>query len=330
MQNPSEFASLEASLDANHDATFTRWAHPAIILVATDLTDFDRLMPYAFEQAAQSGARLVLLHVLATGQAITVDASGLPHYDPTTALAYARSVLEPWCETARKMGVACDALVREGNIVQQASTAVSQFKADRLILGTRGKSRIKSLFLGSIAEHLLRSVNVPVLTVGPDTMPPGKVGDQPLVLFATTLRTAARSNAALAWQIAASQEAKLLLLHILPSADQLDIRSDSLEAAALDQLRALTAEMARQDPLAFPVEFQVAHGNPAIEILSEADKRQASLIVMGATEHTVFDRIARESVLHRVLSHARCSVLTLHQPVACHLEGEEEKMAFHH
>lgn len=38
------------------DLGLNRWAQPKVILVATDLTDLDRLMPFAFEQAQQSNA----------------------------------------------------------------------------------------------------------------------------------------------------------------------------------------------------------------------------------------------------------------------------------
>ena len=39
-----------------------RWTHPATILVATDLSDLDHLMPFALEQAGETGARLIFLH----------------------------------------------------------------------------------------------------------------------------------------------------------------------------------------------------------------------------------------------------------------------------
>ena len=54
-----------------------RWARPAVILVATDLGDLDRLMPIALEQAGEAGARLILLHVLAASGTISTDAAGL-------------------------------------------------------------------------------------------------------------------------------------------------------------------------------------------------------------------------------------------------------------
>ena len=39
------------------DPGTNRWTHPEVILVATDLSDLDRLMAFAVEQAANTGAR---------------------------------------------------------------------------------------------------------------------------------------------------------------------------------------------------------------------------------------------------------------------------------
>ena len=74
-----------------------RWTYPSVILVATDLSDLDRLMPFAFQEAIDTGARLILLHVLAMGAGLAADPIGLPYYDPASALDSAAKALEPWC-----------------------------------------------------------------------------------------------------------------------------------------------------------------------------------------------------------------------------------------
>ena len=44
------------------DCNGRRWTHPETILVATDLSDLDHLMPVAIEEAGDTGARIILLH----------------------------------------------------------------------------------------------------------------------------------------------------------------------------------------------------------------------------------------------------------------------------
>ena len=199
------------------DSDIGRWTHPATILVATDLSDLDHLMPFALEQAGETGARLILLHVLPASVAvIAADASGMPYYNTSSALETAEEMLRPWCEVAARRGIRCDELVREGHPTQQIAAAVRQFQADRVLLGTRSRSKLGKLLLGSVAEQVLRSVYLPVMTVGPEAHLPVASGEERVVLHATTLRETSRPSAALACQVAATRNAKLVLLHVLP------------------------------------------------------------------------------------------------------------------
>ena len=91
-------------------STLDRWTHPSVILVASDLSDLDRLMPFAFEQAAQTGARLLLLHVLSGAAAMLTDASGMPYYYPAGVMQYAAATLEPFCQEAQDRNIAATRL----------------------------------------------------------------------------------------------------------------------------------------------------------------------------------------------------------------------------
>jgi nucleotide-binding universal stress UspA family protein len=313
------------------DPCSSRWIHPAVILVATDLSDLDRLMPFALEQASQSGARLILLHAVSSSATMSVDAVGMPYYDTSGALDVAEKVLRPWCEAAQNRGVDCHAIVREGDPTHQIAAAARQFKADRILLGTRSRGRLGKMLLGSVAEQVLRSVNFPVITVGPEAHLPVQSGfERRVVLHATTLRETSRPSAALACQLAAQLNANLVLLHVLPPADQM-IHEGSLsdfESAAARQLETLAAETAAScNP---PIETIVLHGNPFIEILAEAATRKASLIVLGATHRSSFDNLTRDRTVYRVLAHARCPVLTLREAQTADAEGQpEHTSAFH-
>jgi nucleotide-binding universal stress UspA family protein len=317
------------------DSGANRWTRPAVILVATDLSDLDRLMPFALEQAAQTGARLLLLHAIASSTSLSVDAVGMPYYDPSAALEFAEKSLKPWCEAARRRNIICDGLVREGRAVQQIATAARQFNADRILLGTRSRSRLGKLLLGSVAEQVLRSVNLPVITVGPEAHLAVRSGyEEQVVLQATTLRETSRPSAALACQVAAGLNAKLVLLHVLPPIDEMqrDGQPTGLDSAALQELRALATETAAGSGLdnRLEVEPMVVHGNPFIEILAEASARRACLIVLGASQRSAFENLTRDRTVYRVLAHARCPVLTLREPLETASEATQEQMTALH
>jgi len=293
----------------------SRWTHPAVILVASDLSDLDRLMPHAFAQAVQTGARLLVLHVVASSEAMAIDAVGMPYYDPGSAVEFAAKSLETWCDLASRRGITCDAIVREGHAAQQVLAAARQFHADRILLGTRSRGKMSKLFLGSVAEQVLRSVNLPVMTVGPEAhLPVATTNPDRVVLHATTLREASRPSAALACQIASTLSARLILLHVLPSMEDMTRKGSpsGLEATALAELQSIADETRRGSTVT--IDAFVLHGNPAIEILSEASDHQACLIVLAARQRSTLENLTRDRTIYKVLAHARCPVLTLREP----------------
>jgi nucleotide-binding universal stress UspA family protein len=168
------------------------------------------------------------------------------------------------------------------------------------------------------------------MTVGPEAHLLVEDGDRErVVLHATTLRETSRPSAALACRIAASQAAKLVLLHVLPSMDEMERKGlpTGLDSAAMHELRILAAETGAG--CARAVEARVAHGNPSIEILAEAAEQHARLIVLGATERSAFENLTRDRVIYRVLAHSQCPVLTLREPVANPAAAEAESLAIH-
>ena len=313
------------------DAVVHDWARPALILVATDLSDLDRLMPHALEQAAASGARLMLLHALAATSVISADAAGLPYYDVAGALEIADKMLQPWCDMAHQRGIRCEAIVREGHATHEIAIAIRQFHADRIIVGTRSHSKLGRLLVGSVAEQVLRSVNLPVITVGPEAhLQEASSPEERIVLFATALRETSRPSAVLACRIAAVQKARLALLHVLPPLDETARKNmpSGFESVALRELRQLADDAgARCDITVDPV---VVHGNPSIEILAEAAARRASLIILGATQRSAFENLTRDRTVYRVLAHARCPVLTLREPQPVPPELRAEVVGAHH
>jgi nucleotide-binding universal stress UspA family protein len=315
--------------------------------VATDLGDLDRLMPFALEQATETDARLLLLHVLATGVAVATDSVGMPYYNPASAIEFATKTLEPWCALAGRRGIGCDALVREGHPAHQIATVIRQFQADRVLLGTHSRSRLGKLLLGSVAEHVLRSVDLPVITVGPEahvSEPARAARGERVVLHATTLNEGSRTSAELACRIAARQGARLLLLHVLPalqgggSFDGSPGRAGQsgqpagLDSTALHELHRLACEISTAQatgPCCHAIVPHVVHGNPAIEILAAAADYRADLIVLGATDRSVFANLTRDRTIYRVLAHARCPVLTLREDKAAPTLGEKRRIELH-
>ncbi|HEX5434235.1 MAG TPA: universal stress protein, partial [Candidatus Angelobacter sp.] len=305
----------------------TQLTHPKAILVATNLSDLHRLMPFALQMAIETDARLQLLHVLPMTVELAPNVAWMPYYDREGAFSDAKNMLEPWCEHARKLGLQCTVLVRKSQpIAREIIQLVHQIHPDRLIIGTRSLGKLGRLLLGSVAEQVLCSVDLPVFTVGPEAhLVRESIGRQSTVLFATTLGEGHQANAALACQLAVSHKARLTILHVLSASSQKDGGADALFLTIVDELHQLAHKI--EVDSCTTVDIKVAHGNPAVEILEEASASHARLIVMGSNDYSVFDHIARDRTICKVLAHARCPVLTLHGSTAPRSENKSALVA---
>jgi nucleotide-binding universal stress UspA family protein len=100
-----------------------------------------------------------------------------------------------------------------------------------------------------------------------------------------------------------------------------------LDSAAMQELRSVAADTVRGTHLS--IEPKIAHGNPSIEILAESAERHARLIVLGATQRSVFENLTRDRTIYKVLAHARCPVMTLREPQGREEQTILERMATH-
>jgi nucleotide-binding universal stress UspA family protein len=306
------------------ETTNARWINPAAILVATDLSDLHRVMPFAIQMAEKTGARLQLVHILQFGGEFATDAANRPYYDREGALSCAMNMLQPWCERARRLRVSCEPVVRQGHpAAEEIIAAAREFHADSLLLGTRSSIKPGKLLLGSVAEQVLRSASLPVYTIGPEGHLPSERNDhRPTVLFATSLGEGHYAGAALACQIAASQRGTLIFLHVLPpfvekrGNGSFDFFYSTIMSEFRDLVRSIGAESYGD------VEEKVLCGDLADRILVEAVAGQADLIVMQTDDHPKFQEVLHYRTICRVLAHAQCPVLTLHSPEQRSVESD--------
>lgn len=141
------------------------------ILVAVDGSETsERAFDCALQLARTNGAQLQALYVI-DNPIIAYDAYG---YDPT--------ILRNACikEGERLMADALARMERDNvagvprivdvapigeDISERIRISANEFNADLLVLGTHGRRGFRRLFLGSVAERVVRSSRVPVLLV---------------------------------------------------------------------------------------------------------------------------------------------------------------------
>lgn len=140
------------------------------ILVPIDFSPSSaRALDTAAGLAERLGAKLVLLHAYHIDIPLTSYAmAGGPvipkgFYDQIRENATTK--VAELAEQARKWGVEVTGLA----VSEPASIAIveqaEQLGADLIVMGTRGNTGLKHVFLGSVAERVLRTAPCPVLTI---------------------------------------------------------------------------------------------------------------------------------------------------------------------
>lgn len=138
------------------------------ILVPTDFSEDADLATAAALRllACDPHARLVLLHVYSLP--IEYTAYGpiplSPEYLEDLG-ARAQTRLEEKAEALGSTGLSIDASVREGYPPEVIAAEAERCGADLIAMGTRGRSGLGHLLLGSTAERVVQTASRPVLTV---------------------------------------------------------------------------------------------------------------------------------------------------------------------
>ena len=97
-------------------------------------------------------------------------------------------------------------------------SVIEEKAIDLLVIGTRGRGGFRKLALGSVAEELLRLAPCPVMTIGPQVAPAAFTRGAGFhrILFATDFGKGSAKALPVALTLARAQQAKLILLHMIP------------------------------------------------------------------------------------------------------------------
>ena len=173
------------------------------------------------------------------------------------------------------------------------------------------QKRWNVFLLGSVAENLLHEVDVPVCVIGPRVRPQVRPDYEPSsVLFATSLHRMSRQSAQLALEIANLHQARLTLLHVMPTGRAEKEDYQQLREQRKDELLSLITGETKIWSLP---SVAIREGDPATEILAEANEPAADLIVLGTTGASKVARLLAAGVVHRVIAMTKAPVITLRQ-----------------
>lgn len=143
---------------------------PKKIIVPLDGSDFSfRAAKYAINLAKLTGGEILCVHAI-------VDLPYIEYMGPgvltvTRYIREAKKQTEEWFSQvkskAEKQGikVTADTIFNLPSVAESIINYASEQKADLIVIGTRGRSGLKRLVLGSVASAVVAHAGCPVLVV---------------------------------------------------------------------------------------------------------------------------------------------------------------------
>ena len=280
------------------------------ILYATDFSPAaENAMKYAGALAKSFGAKLYALHVQEPAN------YALP---PELWQSAEQACKEQMTQLRNAMvrafpGVLSETIVGEGGLWPALALAAEKYRIDLIVVGTRGRTGLGKLVLGSQAEEILRRAQTPVLTVGPrvhpEKWPSGKFAS---ILLATDFGPASGAAMHYALSFAEENQAKLTLIHVV---DLHKIANVVNREEVIETCERKLRDMVPEEAKAWCTPHYVVQlGEPVEKIFETTERTDADLIVLGVHQPEGVPGAATHlpiATVHKLLAHAATPVLTV-------------------
>ena len=135
------------------------------ILVPVDFSGYaEQALEYAIALARKLQARLTLLHVISMMPMGVADGGvALPYSYIQELEAEVQHKMETYRQRVQEAGLEGTVLVEDGTAFQRIVDTARDQHVDLIVMGTQGRTGLAHLFLGSVAEKVVRLAPCPVL-----------------------------------------------------------------------------------------------------------------------------------------------------------------------
>lgn len=147
------------------------------ILVCLDGSGFsEQILQYASEEATGSSKKIVLLRAVPISLGTTIAVPGVVASIPPTAptpeeLAEeeneARVYLQSKAKSLQALGIDVECVVLIGNPGESIVEYADKNNVDLIAIATHGRSGVRRIIFGSVAEHIIKTSKLPILLVKP-------------------------------------------------------------------------------------------------------------------------------------------------------------------
>jgi nucleotide-binding universal stress UspA family protein len=209
-------------------------------------------------------------------------------------------------------------IVKIGHVEEDLLEIVKEQSVDLVVMGSHGRRYFGRWFLGSVTEHILRKVPVPVLTVShidDERHPLGSVMSFKRLLYATDLGDSARNGMSCALDLARRFSSELTVMSVV---EYLNVGYEALDHLGNERTLRLQETQKQLDALIAAnklhdaqVKTLVVEGKPYERILEVAEERNMDCIVLNLQSKSLMERAFLGATAERVVRLARIPVLSV-------------------
>jgi nucleotide-binding universal stress UspA family protein len=290
------------------------------LLLATDFSSWARRAEeYALSLAGSWRAHLTVMTVLEFPPGMNPDYPVNQQY-LTDRMREASEQLVEFKGRATKRGIVVATRIATGIPSEELNAAALAEESRLIIVGTRGKTGLAHVLLGSTAERVIRTAPCPVLAVHmAKAEPPVEYGvSLERMLVPIDFSDCSLDALEYAAVVAGQAKASIELVHVLePLSYGLDFtlsHADEREQKREKWAKRLQELSSALAAAGLTVNNRLRGGLPADSILDAAREWPCDLIVMGTHGRRGVSRVMAGSVAEAVLRRAQCPVLTVRSP----------------
>jgi nucleotide-binding universal stress UspA family protein len=272
------------------------------ILVATDLSSASEMaLLHAISIAHRHDAKLLVVHVSSSqSEGALMD-----------AWRAVQTKIQGHFIAGRLTDVRHELLVKSGDVWTVLSGLIAERGIDLVVVGTRGRTGVWKLLLGSVAERIFRQSPCPVLTVGPSVSQQDPASGPQRILVPTGFAPQSLYAVGYALWLAQELQSSVALLHVVTDGAS----TQDQERIRAERMARLHALVSSDRHLPSPPVFFVEFGSAPEKILETAARWNPNLIVLGL--HHIAEASRTETTwakAYEVVRNATCPVLTVRAP----------------
>ncbi|MEW5948981.1 MAG: universal stress protein [Thermodesulfobacteriota bacterium] len=280
------------------------------VLLASNGVEQDRLaIEEAVAIAKRFGSSLDISAVVDVNEEFETTAPGL-----TDKLkAKMKKAVDELVAQAAKADIKASVSVSVGESHVRFSEKVKELGAELVVMGTRGRTGLKKIFMGSLTANVIGHVRCSVLVAKGEP----RRGEYKSLLVPTDGSESSSHAIHMACRLAKELGSKITILNVVPVyGDQVDLATKTglSEVFAVESKAIMTkAERIATEYGLSVTDIVVDEGYPADEIVRVAKEGRSDLIVIGSHGSAGITHAVMGSTAQQVIEQAPCPILVVKQ-----------------